>query len=133
MLGKGDFTFEDVRTIELPASVERFVFTDYNADSFPDIIAYCADKGIVTVPNKGVLTAVEEKATTNFYPNPFSDKLFVDETLDQSVEVYNSVGVLILTIDKGYSEISTDDWADGVYFLKCVFGKRIVVHKLIKS
>jgi hypothetical protein len=133
MLGKGDFTFEDEITLQLPASAERFILADYNADSFPDIIAYCADKGIVTVPNKGLLTAVEEKATTNFYPNPFSDKLFVDKTLDQRVEVYNSMGLLIHTIDKGYSEISTDDWADGVYFLKCVFGKRIVVHKLVKS
>jgi hypothetical protein len=113
--------------------VEKFILADYNADSFPDVIAYCSGKGIVTIPNKGLLTAIEEERINDFYPNPFSEKLLVKSGLSGSVKVYNSTGLLIKTIEEANGEISTKDWADGIYWFKSISEKGAVTRKLVKK
>lgn len=75
----------------------------------------------------GINTTVSENQffvknnTVKAYPNPFTDKLIIENNGWQSVTVVNSAGQAIadytINDDKKQLEISTQNWASGIYYI----------------
>lgn len=57
----------------------------------------------------------------NIFPNPTEDKLNIETSADEpSITIYNGYGSIVYTTINtgGRTEISTKDWAKGIYFIK---------------
>jgi hypothetical protein len=69
------------------------------------------------------------KISLNIYPNPCHEKLQFNltESVINEVKVYNKVGNLILNIHgKNVEEISTLNFADGLYIIQLISGNKII-------
>jgi hypothetical protein len=74
----------------------------------------------------------------DIYPNPSKGLLNVksDESLNnKSIEILNINGQIMFknTIDKPISQINISDFGQGVYFIKIISEKGIIVKKIIKE
>lgn len=79
------------------------------------------------------------------YPNPYSDKVFVEFKLQQGTEyklaVYNSLGQEIQIVsenqsatgDKEVVEISASGFEKGIYFCKLITTDEVLIHKMIHN
>ncbi len=70
------------------------------------------------------------------FPNPFSSELkFSASELVTEISLYNSLGMLITTINSNSQELSMDtkDLAPGIYFIHYTTEKGIGIKKLIKQ
>lgn len=78
-----------------------------------------------------VWTAVEEveSATFSVYPNPATDRLYVDAENLQSVEIYDMAGCNVLTTDCSIVDLSGIE--SGVYFVKMRSSNAVMTTKLI--
>jgi hypothetical protein len=104
--------------------------------------------GCTSEPSEG--TVITNLETTNFesfvktYPNPVSDKLFIEYNFPKPV---NSLQIRIIDI-KGVvkndfytqspdinqkMEVKTLGWAKGIYFLQVIFEDQILIKKILKE
>ena len=62
--------------------------------------------------------AVDETAQSMMvYPNPVSDRLYIQGLESAEVEVFNALGQKVKTI-KDVTEINVSDWVEGMYVLR---------------
>jgi len=67
---------------------------------------------------QGVLSTKELKGTsTSIYPNPVKDKLFVENTHEEEIQIFDVQGKLVLKADDARI-IDVSGLQEGVYFLK---------------
>lgn len=73
------------------------------------------------------------KQYLTYYPNPATDKIFVETTEPGIINITNSCGQLIdaLSIRENQTEISTDHLQSGIYFLTFKTESTVVTRKLI--
>jgi hypothetical protein len=71
---------------------------------------------------------------TIIYPNPAKSKLFVDSknNLIDKIEIFNSLGQTVKTINTGFDVITISDFASGIYLMKLYSEDRTVDKKFIK-
>lgn len=72
---------------------------------------------------------------TVIYPNPVASKVFVqsqNNTLDK-IEIFNSLGQAIKSVDTGFNVIDVSDLAAGIYFIKLHAQQKTVCKKFIKE
>lgn len=83
-----------------------------------------------TAPN--TLNALEGSASTRIYPNPVTDKLYIDGIAPtSSLEIYNSTGQRMRTGTGTSIDVAT--LPPGIYFLKIKSEKRAETFKFIKN
>lgn len=90
-----------------------------------------------------ILTANAELAKTTdqvvLYPNPFSNNLSVKTEFGkselQTLKVYDLTGKMVLQtkIEDGINILNSEDWENGVYFVKINCGEREITQKVIKK
>ena len=88
----------------------------------------------ITVSNVGV----EELPITNYelqiYPNPTTNDLFIKTDLQiEKVELYSTLGSLLISENNFKEKISIAALPKGVYFLKVHTDKGVVVRKVVKE
>ena len=68
------------------------------------------------------------------YPNPADSTIFVDSqnNLVDKIEIFNSLGQTVKTINAGFDIINISDFASGIYLMKLYSGNKIVSKKFIK-
>ncbi|PJE45182.1 MAG: hypothetical protein CUR32_01270 [Flavobacterium sp.] len=71
---------------------------------------------------------------TKIYPNPAHSKLFVDSenNLIDKIEIFNSLGQTIKTINADFDVINITDFGSGIYLMKLYSEERTVEKKFIK-
>jgi Secretion system C-terminal sorting domain/META domain len=71
---------------------------------------------------------------TVVYPNPADTKLFVDSrnNLLDKIEILNSLGQTVKTINTGFDVINIADFASGIYLMKLYSEGKTVTKKIIK-
>ena len=71
---------------------------------------------------------------TKIYPNPANSKLFVDSEniLIDKIEIFNSLGETVKTINAGFEVINISDFASGIYLMKLYSEDKTVSKKFIK-
>lgn len=72
-----------------------------------------------------------ESLNINCYPNPFTDKLWVNALEGNSVTVFNQYGQILFTGSTG--EIDTHEWAAGIYFIEVSGKNGKIVRRVFKS
>jgi hypothetical protein len=135
LLGKGDFTFEEPKIFIFPSPIGNLIVGDFNTDGYPDIIASCANTGIVTALNEGLATGSEEETQelVNIFPNPFDDRIEI-ESDHSTVSIYDIRGILVESasiLDK--AQLHTGNWQPGVYIVRIGQGKKIIHRKVVKK
>jgi len=84
------------------------------------------------------ITSIEElknESNTNIYPNPFHELLVVNTDIKTTINLYNSLGQLVLTTTiQSPSEIDTNELLSGVYYYEIIQSqKHLKSGKLIKK
>lgn len=92
--------------------------------------------------NKACATAIYTESITSddfetalqIYPNPVADKLYVETELNVTeYQVFDLQGRLIHSSKTGAKEISTSEWASGVYIIKVTTEKGVVNKRFVKQ
>ena len=75
-----------------------------------------------------------ELKQTKIYPNPANSKLFLDSEniLIDKIEIFNSLGETVKTINAGFKAINISDFASGIYLMKLYSEDKTVSKKFIK-
>ncbi len=69
-----------------------------------------------------------------FYPNPFTDIVYVENENATKLEIYNSLGEIIHTVIKPRKEINLKDLPVGIYIFKISIGDNATRHlKMLKN
>lgn len=78
-----------------------------------------------------------ENDQEHFYPNPATDRLYVNfsSSLPAKLQVYNLMGALVMecALKEGSNEVNLFSLAAGVYFLQCRSSSRSFQQKFIKQ
>ena len=79
---------------------------------------------------------LNERESFKAYPNPFQNEIRISAFPDQllKIECYNMHAELVFkeTIS-AFTRINTEDWASGIYFIKCTDEKhKVSIFKLVK-
>lgn len=107
-------------------------------DSFQQLLA--SSVGISTINNCEYcalnILELNERELFKAYPNPFQNEIRISAFPDQllKIECYNMHAELVFkdTIS-AFTRINTEDWASGIYFIKCTDQKhKVSVFKLVK-
>lgn len=69
----------------------------------------------------------------NFYPNPFSEIIFINAELIDSIGVFDLYGNSIFQLSGKITEINTNGWNRGVYFVKYKVNNLYKFQKLVKN
>ncbi len=74
-----------------------------------------------------------EKNNIHVYPNPATDRIFLDGAGNSIIQIFDLTGKLYLfrKIESNHSIIGVNEFSSGIYFLKCTSGKRVYVKKII--
>lgn len=84
-----------------------------------------------------VILGVDEVNLTDsirIYPNPVSDKLFIDSEVELTkIELYSSLGKKIKAFDLDLKSIKTDDLSVGMYLVKLYTNNDVVTTRIIKN
>ncbi|MDR0365033.1 MAG: T9SS type A sorting domain-containing protein [Bacteroidales bacterium] len=74
------------------------------------------------------------EAAINIYPNPVTDKLYLNTELNISTyQIYDLYGRMIHSSKTNIKELSTSGWASGVYFIRIETEKGTVNKRFIKQ
>lgn len=110
-------------TIELPAGQHTVKWCYYTAQT-GNVEEYVCWVDDITFPGNTVILDVEavvDDSNVAVYPNPAHDVINVKGDGIQYVEIYNSIGLKVLSKDINDSEsINIADLANGIYFLRTV-------------
>lgn len=81
---------------------------------------------------------LDESLSFELYPNPVGDQLFIE--LDkfnkaESLRVFDSKGLVIreMKVNTNRIQLSTEDWANGMYFIQLSSGDKFYMRKIIKQ
>ncbi|MCX6230197.1 MAG: Omp28-related outer membrane protein [Bacteroidetes bacterium] len=130
-------------TYTLPASISNINLDMYNIE----VIAFITEgkQEIVTAGGFKLPVAVNEVNNTidlSFYPNPAKDNVQLSFNLSKkenvSINIYNSIGGLVFTQNKGElqsgnhtSNLNVNTLASGIYFVNVKAGEIIISKKLV--
>lgn len=131
---KGDNTVDNVEKVEVDNAVGTYT-------------VQITHKGTLSGGNQAYSLIVSgfdqslstESFTTNnlfVYPNPTSDRLYFNTTVDISldkVEIYDTIGKRILTSQINNNSVDISQLTSGVYFVKIYSGESQVTKKIIKK
>jgi len=81
------------------------------------------------------LSIEEENASNNFikiYPNPTNDILHILNSIDNTVEIYNLLGKMILKKELSDNKMSLKFLKKGIYFLKIKTYNGFITRKIVK-
>ncbi|MFM8916608.1 MAG: T9SS type A sorting domain-containing protein, partial [Bacteroidota bacterium] len=95
-----------------------------NGDSCSIEIQGCMD-------NVGV-DEMKDDLKVHVFPNPFSNNVFVQSPIDFRIEIFDIHGRLI-SENHTNSWIESENWINGVYFLKVFGKKKIQIVRVSKS
>lgn len=72
---------------------------------------------------------------TVVYPNPVDSKLFINsqKNIINKIEIFNSVGQTVKTINTGFDVINMSDCTSGIYLIKLYSEDKTVIKKIIKK
>lgn len=138
-----DTTFS---TITNSASESPLTFTEGTFSYQEDTIYTAAtkelcnniDTSIVCTPSPENITSiniVDSNIEFYTYPNPFSNKLYVEVQLASIIYITDVIGKFVYsnTIDNGSITIDTETLKEGIYFVKVVNGNGTITKKVIKN
>ena len=107
--------------MDLPAGKHTVKWCYYTAQS-GNVEEYVCWVDDITFPGNTIILDVESVESDNevmIYPNPANDVIFVKGEEIQSVEIYNSIGVKVVSKNVNNSEsIDIADLASGMYFVR---------------
>ncbi|MBL7913737.1 MAG: T9SS type A sorting domain-containing protein [Bacteroidia bacterium] len=93
----------------------------------------CSEK-IIECQSTGIADEFNE-TSVNFYPNPTDKTLFIDVDKKSDLAIYDISGknyLINFPLEENFTnEIPTHNLAEGVYFLKINYEKKVVVKKLV--
>ncbi|WP_163408148.1 FG-GAP-like repeat-containing protein [Flavobacterium ajazii] len=77
----------------------------------------------------------EARSSIKIYPNPSTGIFYLQPPSDKQLEIYNSLGQLLITkkVNSGTNKIDISDKADGVYFVKIIENGNTSNFKVIKK
>lgn len=82
-------------------------------------------------------TGIDEEHKNSFiiYPNPVTDKLFVDVSLNSEIELLNAEGQILksMLVNNNHTIIDILDFAEGLYFVKVKNEAGILLKKFVKE
>jgi hypothetical protein len=91
----------------------------------------------VSVPYNYTWVGIEESGVNNIeiYPNPTTDRLYIDAAQNTEIEISNIAGQILkcLIINNNHTIIDISDFAEGLYFVKVKNEKGISVKKFVKE
>lgn len=102
--------------------------------SFNHCDTVISTENIIILPTQVDEPKAAEKIT--IYPNPAHDKVFLEPAprTDYSYQVYNSIGNIVLEGRESMSnEIDISYLNTGMYYLKIIVGKDVVIRKFLKQ
>ncbi len=151
-----DLTIDEDQTIMLAVETGHFEYLWSTSETSDYIMIYADDYGLgehvfsVTVTSTQDCIASDEITITvvegldvellsadniSIYPNPASDKLFIQLTIldDISISITNITGQVINVISPTYTlvEVDIDEYAPGMYFVIINSGKQSFINKII--
>jgi hypothetical protein len=103
-----------------------------------------APSNIIHVLITGI-NEIDGNSSLNVYPNPFSDKVFIEFNLEAgtsySLVIYNALGEEIEILQQGTKnaggnevvEFSANGLEKGIYFCKLITAENVVIHKIIHT
>lgn len=92
-----------------------------------------SDKACVTAIKGGSIDNTLETAV-NIYPNPVTSTLYLDTELNVTeYQIFDLQGRLIYSSKTGAKEVSTSEWASGVYVMKITTDKGTVNKQFVKQ
>ena len=133
------YGFEDWRlfTRELPAGTHTIEWCYYTVPNgnVEDYVCWVDD---IKFPGNTVILNVESVADNRevmVYPNPAQDVIYVKGEDLQYVEIYNSIGLKVVSKDITDSEsISIADLASGVYYVRTIDKNgNVLTNKIVKK
>lgn len=126
---------------EVPALGASLTKGEYTYTGKPArILLYSPSSGVniyyikAVALNTGIEQILAEKEVVNVYPNPATDKIYIDYGQPIRVAVYNMAGVLVKSkmIHSKHEYISVDDLQSGVYLIRSQ-NDNTFVKKIIKK
>jgi len=93
---------------------------------------------IATNSPNGIEEITVQSKLLSIYPNPFNDRIFIEfksqDLINGSIEINDLAGKRIKTIDIKFvkTEINTHDLNNGLYMLKIITDKEIIIYKIVK-
>lgn len=109
---------------------DKEVFVVWQDDNSRTIKFRSGIYSIISGTNK---PSVTNKKEIDVFPNPFNSHLTINTEIPCTVTITNSSGNIIdYRKIKGAEQISTDQWASGVYFIKLESSGKVVIEKIIK-
>ena len=96
--------------------------------SLPIFVNYVFGNSQLHSPNFDLKQAV-------VYPNPVDSKLFIDsqKNVIDKIEIYNSVGQTVKTINIGFDIINMSDCTSGIYLIKLHSEDKTAFKKILKQ
>ncbi|ASB50696.1 hypothetical protein CDL62_16845 [Alkalitalea saponilacus] len=128
-----EFTVSFTSSVADPIAALKFYLGGNSACVYIDNVSMMD----VTDSSTSLPNMMNKEGNINVYPNPFSDKLFVDvaDTSGSSYyEILNINGqVLVEGLINSHKTISTELLTAGIYFLRIMGGNELEIIKLIKN
>jgi len=110
-------------TIDLPAGQHTVKWCYYTAQT-GNVEEYVCWVDDITFPGNTVILdveSIEDDSNVAVYPNPANDVIYVKGDGIQYVEIYNSIGLKVISKNVTDSEsINIADFASGIYFVRIV-------------
>lgn len=81
------------------------------------------------------IPTIKQPTTPNIYPNPFSDKLYIDLKETATITIYNNIGKIILTTTKPPNQkyIDLSHLNTGIYYLQIETPTNRSTQKILKQ
>ena len=119
--------------------VTYFIDTEYDKDVDVEycVTAQYGEEESEAVCDKASFTAIGETGTEasamRLYPNPATDKVYIEGAKAAEVQVYNALGQLVKTVQNA-NEVSLEDLPQGVYLLRVTLeGGKVFSDKVVKE
>ncbi|TVQ42436.1 MAG: T9SS C-terminal target domain-containing protein [Saprospirales bacterium] len=122
---------------------------DFEVAKYQELVPSTPDPAFLSFPPEGTVyefsfsmspTSVQdynEKISFRIYPNPGSDKLFIDlsasELINPEIEIFDILGLSVYhsaAADK--TQIDTSDWSAGIYYVRIRTGDKTASQKWLK-
>jgi hypothetical protein len=89
-------------------------------------------------PPSGITEKIILQDNITLFPNPTSGKIKINNPDNLSIhsEIFNSMGQKVLSTEKSNSttiELSLDDQAPGIYFIRLNYNEELIIKKIVKD
>jgi L-ascorbate metabolism protein UlaG (beta-lactamase superfamily) len=81
------------------------------------------------------INSSKNNITISFYPNPATDKIYINNTQNSQtfVQIFDLNGKLVLNEYTSNGTIDISDLSKGIYFVKSVNYQNVIINKLVKE